>query len=343
MLLALGRRRNLDTRGALLLLLLLLARLLLLHHLQLLLEAVEAGSHGLLLNVDGRNSLGGQGIDIVLAGSGIVVDLLALSGGGLCGEMLLLLVESSGLLLSELVAADVELLELLGCSLDAPELLLQSLLLLGKIHVGGDKLGIEVGIHLLLQLLVHGQLGRSEHLVNRVLLSHLIGILVLLLLLLLVVLRLLVELLVLLAVLRESGQRRIINIALAIAVAAVPSELLHGAVGTSGRHGTKRSRRSRLGGRSQARKQMRAAGTGSWNAAVLVFVALLNGIKGERLDVLAATARGQATGRSKVGRHLSETTCVHGSEKEMKMVLANEVMWRRIRRCGRAELTDSNV
>jgi hypothetical protein len=27
----------------------------------------------------------------------------------------------------------------------------------------------------------------------------------------------------------------------------------------------------------------------------------------------------------------------------MKMVLANEVMWRRIGRCGQAELTDSNV
>jgi hypothetical protein len=176
---------------------------------------------------------------------------------------------------------------------------------------------------------------------NRVLLSHLIGIVVLLLLLLLLLLlmllllmlllmlvmllMLLLMLLMLLAILRESGQGRVVNIALAIAV-SVPSELLHRTIGTSGRHGTKGSRCSRLGGRSQARKQMRAAGTGSWNAAVLVFVALLNGIKRERLDVLAASARGQATGRNKVGRHLSETACVHGSGKENKMVLENEVM-----------------
>lgn len=292
-----------NARGLrLLLLLLLLQQLLaLLLLLQLLLEIVESGRHG-LLDID-RSYLGRRGVDVVLTSGSIVVDLLALGSGSLGGEVLLLLVKG-GLLLSKLVVADVELLELVSRGLDAPELLLEPLLLLCQIEIGSHKLGIQVGVHLLLELLIHGELRGSEHLVNSVLLSHhaLVGLLLLLLL----------------AVLGESRLGSIVGVALGVAIGvgghAVSSKLLHRTFGR-GRHGTKGSHGSRLGGRSQARKQMRSAGAGSGNAAVSVLVALLNGIKGQRLDVLAAAARGKAAGRNKVvGSHLSETACVHNSE-----------------------------
>lgn len=292
-----------NARGLLLLLLLLLQQLLaLLLLLQLLLEivVVEAGRHG-LLDIDRGSHLGRRGVDVVLTSGRVVIDLLALGGGSLGGEVLLLLVKG-GLLLSKLVVADVELLELVGSGLDAPELLLEPLLLLSQIEIGSHELGIQVGVHLLLELLIHGELRGGEHLVNSVLLSH----------------HVLVSLLLLLAVLGESRLGSIVGVALGVAIGigghAISSKLLHRTLGR-GRHGTKGSHSSRLGGRSQARKQMRTAGAGSGNAAVSVLVALLNGIKRERLDVLAAAARGQASGRNKVvGSHLSETACVHNSE-----------------------------
>lgn len=198
-----------NARGLLLLLLQLLALLLLL---QLLLEVVEAGGHG-LLDIDRGNHLGSRGVDVVLATGRIIIDLLALGGCSLSGEVLLLLVKG-GLLLSKLAVVDIELLELMGRGLDAPELLLEPLLLLGQIEVGSHELGIQVGIHLLLELFIHGELRGGEHLINSVLLSH----------------HTLVSLL-LLAVLGESRLGSIVSIALNIAIGigghAVSSILLH--------------------------------------------------------------------------------------------------------------------
>lgn len=162
-------------------------------HLLLLLERSEAGSHGLL--VLSRQLSGGRVFNVVLASHWVEVDLLGLldlldllslllAHGSLEAELLLhvsellLLLVDGQLLLGELRVVEIQLLELLSGSLHASKLLLKSLLLLSQIHVGSDKLSIEVRIHLFL-LLFHCELGRSQDLLNGVLLVHHVAVAVL--------------------------------------------------------------------------------------------------------------------------------------------------------------------
>jgi hypothetical protein len=66
------------------------------------------------------------------------------------------------------LAVDVEVLELLLRGLQAHELLLEALLLLGKVQVGADEIGVDGRVHVLRRLLLDADLGRSENLVSRV-------------------------------------------------------------------------------------------------------------------------------------------------------------------------------
>lgn len=178
----LGWWRDLNPWGSLLRLLILLLLLLKLMLLELLLETfTKRGRHGLLdiRRADLLSCNRGGIINIVLASGWVVVNLLTLTDGGLnsqlllhVAELLLLLIKGHLLLskLGVLGARQIELLELLGCGLDISKLLLKSLLLLGKVQVGGDELSIQVGIHMLLGLLIHGKLGRGQNLVDGVLL-----------------------------------------------------------------------------------------------------------------------------------------------------------------------------
>jgi len=306
--------------------------LLLLHHEVLLLR--EARAHGLLSI--GRYHLGSGGINKVLASHGVVVELLSLSlhlslsvgldlslrlglsEAGLKAELvlhvtkvLLLLFVDSHLLLSKVRVAEVELLKLLRSCLNIPKLLLEALLLLGKVHVGGNKLGVQVGVHLLLSLIVERQLGRSQNLVNSVLLVHHVLVLVLLD-----------------SILGESGLGGAVvhgllgKATVGVAVGVGSGELLR--TSRCGRGRTKASSSGRLGSCPEASKEMRSAGTRGGNARVVCVVALLNGIEGEGLDSLAATALGKATSRhgqtvggSEVGggSHLEQDRqCLRGSE-----------------------------
>lgn len=96
-------------------------------------------------------------------------------------KMLLLLIQSH-LLLCKLRVVQVKLLELLSSGLNLAQLLLESLLLLGQIHVGCNKLSIQVGIHLLLSLVINGEFRRGKNLVHSVLLVLLLNLLLHLLL-----------------------------------------------------------------------------------------------------------------------------------------------------------------
>lgn len=299
--LVLGRRRHLNTGSTGLLDLLV----------ELLLVLVgEHGGHG-LLGV-GRLGLGSHVVNVVLAGHRVVVDLLSLAHGSLEAELLLhvaellLLLVDGDLLLSELGVVQVELLELLGSGLDVPKLLLKTLLLLSQVHVGGDELGVEVGVHLL-GLLVEGELGRSQDLINSVVLG--------------------LHVLLLDTVLGEGTLGDIVGVLLSVAVQGsgdgVPGELLVG--GSRGwRVEVEVGSCGGLGGGSQAGKQVRAASAGSGSTVLVGVGSLLDVVEGQRLDVLAATARGQTSrghgepvGRSEVvgSSHLSETAGVHFSKE----------------------------
>jgi len=62
-------------------------------------------------------------------------------------ELVLLLLTKHGILLVLGSGREVEALKLLGSCLDPQELLLELLLLLSKVHIGGHQLGIEIGVH----------------------------------------------------------------------------------------------------------------------------------------------------------------------------------------------------
>jgi hypothetical protein len=279
--LSFSRGGNLDRGSSLLLL--------------LLLEPVEAGGAG-LVDIGPVHLNSSRVVKVVLASHGVVVNLLGLLGllglllaqGSLdaelllhVSELLLLLIESQ-LLLSELRVAEVELLELLGSGLHAPKLLLEALLLLGQVHVGSDKLGVQVRVHVLLSLLINGELRGGQNLIDGVLLVHHRVVVV-----------------VLGAVLRERRLRAVVDIILAHAIGVsshgVPGVLLSGS-SSSGRLGTEGGNSRGLWRRPQTSEQVRAAGARGGESRVLV-LALVDGIKREGLDILAATAGGQASRR----------------------------------------------
>ncbi len=149
-------------------------------------------------------------------------------------------------------------------------------------------------------------------LVHGGLVGRLVGRLLLLLLLLLMVR----------GVLGVGRLRTVVVVFLAVAMQigshAVSSKLLSGRRATGEGSGG-----GRLGGGAQTGEQMRPTRSRGGSAIVLGRL-LIDGLKRERLDVVAATARGQAgrghgetvagLRRKVVGRHLSVTTSVHGSE-----------------------------
>lgn len=251
-----------------------------------LLITIERRRHGLVTILVRHLSVGGR-VDIVLSSHRAVIDLLTLVHGGLNVELLLLikgrhlvllllllmllLLMQVLLLLRHLRAVDVEALELLSGGLHISKLLLEELLALGEVHVGGNELGIEVRV---LELLVHRELRGRKNLVNRVLLVQ----------------HGLVGGLLLGAVLRKSRLGRVVERFLAVALQvgshAVPGILLRRrrgwAEGGSG---------GRLGGGSQACEEVRAACAWGGNAIVTGSGRLVDAINGERLDALAATAR----------------------------------------------------
>lgn len=229
---------------------------------------------------------------------------------------LLLLVHSKLLLLHLLlIAREREVLELLGSSLQVVQFLLESSLLLGKVHVGGDKLSVHLRIHLILVL--HANLGRSKHLLH----GELLLIALLLLLLLLLAHHRVVGLLLLVVLWHRSlGTVLIRALVLAIDAVTVASKALGGGRRHALGGGTERSGRGRLRSCSETRKKVRAACPWGGSAVVL---GRRGAAKGERLQVLAPTTRGeagavhltQAVGLlgEVVGVHLSETAGVHCS------------------------------
>jgi len=167
----LGRWRNLHARHPLLLLLLLhlvLNLQLLVHlHLQLLL-LLQSILHGhLSIRVIGSELAGGlvQDVDLVRCR---VADHDRLSRHGRLHHASSLIIHAVLLLL----ARNGETLELLRGSLDIAELLLKLLLLLGKVQVRVDKLGVHFGVHMLNALVIDLDLRRSKNLLGRVLGGH---------------------------------------------------------------------------------------------------------------------------------------------------------------------------
>jgi len=283
----------------------------------LLVDAEATGSHG-LLGVMGA-SLSSGVVNEILPGCGVVEDallllrllllilLLTVLGHGSLSSNLLLhsldllrLLVQSHLVLDKLGLVEVELLELLSGGLHIPKLLLETLLLLSQVHVGSHELSVDVWVHLLVDLVVEHKLGGSQYLVDSVLLTHLLAHHVLLLLLLLlhvvVLLRLaLLTLLLLGAVLGESSLGLVVvDVGLAktlgVGSEVVPGVLLRGTVDAR-RLRAERGRGGSLGGSPKPVKQMRAAGAGGGHSIFLV-AALVETVKGERLDVVTTAARG---------------------------------------------------
>ena len=289
----LGRGRDLKARSIdlllLLLLLLLELELLLLLQLLKLLELLELLQllKLLLLLLEGR-ILGELGLIDVLAGGALVDQVGRLTSGGVNEGVdagldarnrtaLVLAIQGELLLLN--LRVDSESLELLSGGLDVAELLLQALLLLSKIRVGSNQLSVHRRVHLLLHLGVELQLGRSKNLVSGILLAH-------------VHQRVERGLLTTAAVSGQSSLGSVVSIVgRSVGVDIDLGELLlgllsHGGLRREGRSG------GGLGSGPQTSQKVRAAGAGSGSAIILISRGL-DGIEGERLDVLATATRRQ--------------------------------------------------
>jgi hypothetical protein len=180
--------------------------------------------------------------------------LLSHGCGNVLGQVLKLGLSIHGgelLLLNLLV--QVEAVKLVGGGLNVQELLLQSLPLLGKEHVGGYQLRIEVWIHVLLAAIVNVDLWRGENLVWCVLVAHLCqGI---------VPLRI--------SVMRQRSLWRIVHVMRIVPCIRGPTKNLW--LGHGGRRSGKGGRGGRLGSCSQAREQVRP-GCGSRRGGATVLV-----------------------------------------------------------------------
>lgn len=118
-------------------------------------EVALLSGHGIVVGIDTRLSTHNWSDD----GLHVVLDLLLVHAHILWGDR-----RRSKLLLHLVSHAQVHALELLSSCLDVHELLLQTLLLLCKVHVGGHELGVEIGIHLLLTVLINKDLWRGKNL-----------------------------------------------------------------------------------------------------------------------------------------------------------------------------------
>jgi hypothetical protein len=185
----------------------------------------------------------------------------------------------------------------LSSCLDIDELLLQTLLLLCKVHVGSYQLSIEVWVHLFLAVLIYEDLGRCKWLLwNRVHLA-------------------IVHRVVSLLVGVERGLWSTIAFIVCIDASCQSSVMMQ----LSGRG----RRRERAGGGglwccSQTCKQVRPGGARG-RSTIVLGVGLLGGFEVEALDwgicssgSKARTGHSQSiTGREVVVGHLSKTACVH--------------------------------
>lgn len=254
--------------------------------LEVLLETTETGGGGLLvvklcglnllLLLLGREEvLVGHGVEVVnllLLLLSLVLLLLLLAESSsklnllLHGLELLLLLVQGMLLLNELGVVEVELLELLSRILHGHELLLEALLLLSKIKIGGQKLAVQVWV------MLFRELRRRQDLVKSVLLVY----------------RLVV---VALRTIRVSRLRSVVSLVLAHAIGisshGVPGILLL-------RTGRRRLRAERgsssgLGSGPKTSKKVGTASARGGDTRVPV-LGLADNINRERLGVLAATS-----------------------------------------------------
>lgn len=217
----------------------------------------------------------------------IVLDLLLLIHILRCDR------RRSKLLLHLVSHPQVQTLELLSSCLDIDELLLQTLLLLCKVHVGSYQLSIEIWVHLLLAVLINEDLGWCKRLLwNGVHLTimQLVGV--------------------------NGSLGSTIVLFVRIDASCKSSVMLQ--LGGRGRRG------ECAGGGgfwrcSQARKQVRPGGA-RCRCTVVLGVGLLGWFEAEALEIRgicssgskARTGHSQSiTGREVIVGHLSKTACVH--------------------------------
>lgn len=149
--------------------------------------------------------------------------------------------------------AQIQTLKLLSSGLNIDELLLKTLLLLCKVHVGGNQLSIQVRVHLILASFVDMNLGRSEDLLRqRIHLTVVVS-----------------------SLSREARSSRRLWTAICgssiLLVVRIHAVLKTGTVLKLGRRsgGRECAASSRLWSRSQARKQVRPAGSRSRSTITL--------------------------------------------------------------------------
>lgn len=254
-------------------------------------EVALLSGHRIVVGVDAWLSSHDGSDDWLHAG----LDLLlvhVLWSDGRSGELLLLHISHSQIKTTELLS---------GC-LHVDELLLETLLLICEVQVGGHQLGVQVGVHLLLTVLINMDLWGSEDLLwNRVHLARLVG---------LVVPKLLAGV--------NTGLWTSVVLLVVVGVnATAETDVVLELGGRSG--GGKSPSGVGLWRGSQTCKQMRAGGAGR-GSTILLWLVGLGGLKGETLDVQTVGASGSkargghaqtVAGWEVVVRHLSKTACVH--------------------------------